>query len=138
MKVLLMKQHAGIFPLHTVACLCNVYKYQNVTTVLLLSELRHFVVVRVCVRALQLFSTRLCPYRHHCSGRDSALILWWQAERELLRRETSRRVSRQDHLLTNMWQNTASILGKHKTYKLAFSLHKHKERCDIICLDPNI
>lgn len=51
MKVLLMKQHAGIFPLHNVACLCNVYKYQNVTTVLLLSELRHFVVVRVCACA---------------------------------------------------------------------------------------
>lgn len=28
---------------------CTVYKYQNVTTVLLLSELRRFIVVRVCV-----------------------------------------------------------------------------------------
>lgn len=91
---------------------------------------------RVCVRcSCSALNSR--PYRH-CSGRDSALILWLQAERELLRRETSRRVSRQDHLLTNMWQNTASILGEHKTYKLAFSLHKHKERCDIICLDANI
>lgn len=30
---------------------CTVYKYQNVTTVLLLSELRRFIVVRVCACA---------------------------------------------------------------------------------------
>lgn len=83
---------------------CTVYKYHYVTTVLLLSKLSHFIVVRVCTcLCVPQYTTVPLAYRY-TSGRDSALVSWWQEEQEPLRRESSRHASYPDHLLTNTWQ----------------------------------